>query len=104
MEIGDLVDSEIMQLYPVSFAKEMCQALQRIWKRIPIPHRTRQKKAVECTANCTTASDGTADGRSAGYGTANDGATDDGTADDGTEYESNVCTVGKCTVSTVSGF
>jgi flagellar motor switch protein FliN/FliY len=42
MEIGDLVDSEIMQLYPVSFAKE--QALQRIWKRIPIPHRTRQKK------------------------------------------------------------
>ncbi|MGN0427966.1 MAG: flagellar motor switch phosphatase FliY [Agathobacter sp.] len=24
MEIGDLVDSEIMQLYPVSFAKEMC--------------------------------------------------------------------------------
>lgn len=25
MEIGDLVDSEIMQLYPFSFAKEMCQ-------------------------------------------------------------------------------
>jgi len=24
MEIGDLIDSEIMQLYPVSFAKEMC--------------------------------------------------------------------------------
>ena len=24
MEIGDLVDSEIMQLYPISFAKEMC--------------------------------------------------------------------------------
>jgi len=24
MEIGDLVDSEIMQLYPVSFAREMC--------------------------------------------------------------------------------
>ena len=24
LEIGDLVDSEIMQLYPVSFAKEMC--------------------------------------------------------------------------------
>ncbi len=29
MEIGDLVDSEIMQLYPVSFAKEMCDAVTR---------------------------------------------------------------------------
>lgn len=27
MEIGDLVDSEIMQLYPISFAKEMCRSL-----------------------------------------------------------------------------
>ena len=27
MEIGDLVDSEIMQLYPVSFAKEMCEGV-----------------------------------------------------------------------------
>ena len=26
MEIGDLVDSEIMQLYPVSFAREMCSS------------------------------------------------------------------------------
>lgn len=25
LEIGDLVDSEIMQLYPVSFAREMCE-------------------------------------------------------------------------------
>ena len=25
MEIGDLVDSEIMQLYPIAFAKEMCK-------------------------------------------------------------------------------
>ena len=29
MEIGDLVDSEIMQLYPVSFAKEMCDAMMQ---------------------------------------------------------------------------
>lgn len=27
MEIGDLVDSEIMQLYPVSFAREMCASI-----------------------------------------------------------------------------
>ena len=27
MEIGDLVDSEIMQLYPVSFAREMCTSV-----------------------------------------------------------------------------
>ena len=29
MEIGDLVDSEIMQLYPVSFAREMCEGVTR---------------------------------------------------------------------------
>lgn len=29
MEIGDLVDSEIMQLYPVSFARGMCQAIAK---------------------------------------------------------------------------
>lgn len=28
MEIGDLVDSTIMQLYPISFAKEMCQSVK----------------------------------------------------------------------------
>ncbi|MBQ7147129.1 MAG: flagellar motor switch phosphatase FliY [Pseudobutyrivibrio sp.] len=27
MEIGDLVDSEMMQLYPISLAKEMCEAV-----------------------------------------------------------------------------
>ncbi|MGN0342620.1 MAG: flagellar motor switch phosphatase FliY [Roseburia sp.] len=27
MEIGDLVDSEIMQLYPISLAKEMCRSI-----------------------------------------------------------------------------
>lgn len=29
MEIGDVVDSEIMQLYPISFAKEMCQSITK---------------------------------------------------------------------------
>jgi flagellar motor switch protein FliN/FliY len=29
MEIGDLIDSEIMQLYPYSFAKEMCSIVQK---------------------------------------------------------------------------
>lgn len=29
MEIGDIVDSEIMQLYPISFAKEMCESVAR---------------------------------------------------------------------------
>ncbi len=29
MEIGDLVDSEIMQLYPFSFAREMCEGVSR---------------------------------------------------------------------------
>lgn len=30
MEIGDLVDSEIMQLYPISFAREMCEGVTRM--------------------------------------------------------------------------
>ena len=29
MEIGDLVDSTIMQLYPISFAKEMCESIKK---------------------------------------------------------------------------
>jgi flagellar motor switch protein FliN/FliY len=29
MEIGDLVDSEIMQRYPISFAKDMCEGVSR---------------------------------------------------------------------------
>lgn len=29
MEIGDLVDSQIMQLYPVSFARDMCRAIAK---------------------------------------------------------------------------
>ncbi len=29
MEIGDLVDSQIMQLYPVSFARDMCHAIAK---------------------------------------------------------------------------
>lgn len=33
MEIGDLVDSQIMQLYPISFAKEMCQAIAKNMER-----------------------------------------------------------------------
>ncbi len=28
MEIGDLIDSEIMQLYPISFARDMCQGVK----------------------------------------------------------------------------
>ena len=32
MEIGDLIDSEIMQLYPISFAKEMCDAVTNTMK------------------------------------------------------------------------
>ena len=29
MTIGELVDSEIMQLYPISFAREMCEGVTR---------------------------------------------------------------------------
>lgn len=32
MEIGDLVDSEIMQLYPISFAREMCHSITKNMK------------------------------------------------------------------------
>ena len=36
MEIGDLVNSEIMQLYPFSFAKDMCSALAQKAESAPI--------------------------------------------------------------------
>ena len=29
MEIGDLIDSEIMQLYPISFARDMCEGVSK---------------------------------------------------------------------------
>ena len=32
LEIGDLIDSEIMQLYPTSFAKEMCKCVSQTMK------------------------------------------------------------------------
>ena len=35
MEIGDLVDSAIMQLYPVSFAKEMCGLIKETMMQEP---------------------------------------------------------------------
>ena len=37
MEIGDLVDSEIMQLYPVSFAREMCTSATQAMTTVPEP-------------------------------------------------------------------
>ena len=36
MEIGDLVNSEIMQLYPFSFAKEMCTGLSQKAESAPV--------------------------------------------------------------------
>ena len=43
MEIGDLVDSEIMQLYPPAFVKEMCKGVsQRMFLKVQTPpHRLR---------------------------------------------------------------
>ena len=46
MEIGDLVDSEIMQLYPFSFAREMCEGVSKnmemdsnsVKEEAPMPH------------------------------------------------------------------
>lgn len=40
MEIGDLVDSEIMQLYPISFAKEMCANATQSMSAEPAPAPT----------------------------------------------------------------
>ena len=37
MEIGDLVNSEIMQLYPFSFAKDMCSGLSQKAESAPAP-------------------------------------------------------------------
>ena len=40
MEIGDLVDSEIMQLYPISFAREMCSSATQSMTTTSTPEPT----------------------------------------------------------------
>ena len=49
MEIGDLVDSTIMQLYPISFAKEMCEGVMNNMKLGQSD--VRDKKATETSTS-----------------------------------------------------
>lgn len=50
MEIGDIVDSELMQLYPVSFAKEMCQSITKNMKEDADSTRGAADKGGQSTA------------------------------------------------------
>ncbi len=52
MEIGDLVDSTIMQLYPISFAKEMCESITKTMTKdleetAPAPAQPQQQAAPQ---------------------------------------------------------
>ncbi len=97
LEIGDLVDSDIMQLYPIPFAKEMCKSITRRtwrWKQIPLNgqqnqcrhrlsrHHNRRQQTAWAQPMMGTAGNGSAD----------DGRPDDGTTDDGTANATDVCT------------
>ena len=112
LEIGDLVDSEIMQLYPVSFAKEMCANVTSNMEEdsnstagMSEKENTQSTPAAQPTPAATTsdgstaANDGTADD-----GAANDGSADDGTINDGSGDVADVwTTAGKCTAGTIPG-
>ncbi|MBD5555956.1 MAG: flagellar motor switch phosphatase FliY [Roseburia sp.] len=50
MEIGDIVDSELMQLYPVSFAKEMCESITKNMKADADSTATAADKGAQNTA------------------------------------------------------
>lgn len=102
MEIGDLVDSEIMQLYPVSL-QERCVKYygdHDRWKRTNTGSSTTACTTTTGKPASTTASAN--DKSAADDGTANDGAANDGTT---CRYVGNVCKpAGKCTAGSVPKF
>ena len=112
LEIGDLVDSEIMQLYPVSFAKEMCANVTSNMEEdsnstagMSEKENTQSTPAAQPTPapqpqpQMAAANDGTADD-----GAANDGSANDGTINDGSGDVADVwTTAGKCTAGTIPG-
>lgn len=50
MEIGDLVDSEIMQLYPIEFAKEMCVGVSSNMEKEMMDLKEEEKKSAPAPA------------------------------------------------------
>ena len=87
MEIGDLVDSQIMQLYPFSFAREMCSSISKNMEMDVNANATLENNSNTASA----ASQPTAE-TGAAYDSTTDGTADDGTAD-------NVTTTGNVTAS-----
>ncbi len=91
MEIGDLVNSTIMQLYPISFAKEMCESMTQNMEQDAAANATSGNTTAEGktgttadTAACSTADNAeSGDDGSGNARSANDGRPDAGTADDG---------------------
>ena len=68
LEVGDLIDSDIMQLYPISFAKELCENvtenMRRMRIRLPEPHLRRCRRRRRPGSSNGSSYDGT-DGGSA---------------------------------------
>ena len=96
MEIGDLVKSTIMQLYPPSFAKEMCVGVTETMEAdsSTVAAASSQQEPQPAANAATDATDAATD--------ATDAATD-ATADADDGY-ANVCTAaGKCTTGTIPG-
>ena len=115
MEIGDLVNSTIMQLYPISFAKEMCASITQNMEQDAAanasvtpqpeakPGTTADTAACSTADNAESADDRSGDDGSGNARSANDGSTDAGTADDGSTNDepANDGSAGQCTAGTV---
>lgn len=110
MEIGDLVNSTIMQLYPISFCKrDVCKYYTEHGTGCSskcICNTTAEGKTgtTADTAACSTADNAeSGDDGSGNARSANDGSTDAGTADDGSTNDepANDGSAGQCTAGTV---
>ncbi len=105
MEIGDLVNSQIMQLYPFSFAREMCSSITKNMEMDTESTASQQNSPVTAAA-CGRASDAAADNTANGAashvpaddGTADGAANDGRTANDGTADD---VSTSQCTASTI---
>ena len=110
MEIGDLVDSEIMQLYPVSFAREMCKSITETMTGGNEPIQEATPQPAPAPAPQPQASQPAPQPQpppTKKNPPANEGTADDGAANDGTtcRYVGNVCKpAGKCTAGSVPKF
>ena len=107
LEVGDLIDSDIMQLYPISFAKELCENVTENMKEDADQTAGAASQEVPGGAAPKAADGSSYDGTDGGSaadddGFANaDGYAADGRTNDESGYVTDVWTAGECAAGTV---